>query len=85
MLFRSVVGKPIMLSSAFNPASGSFSFSYVNLAGSVNRLMATTNLADPNAWRAIATNVMATNGIWQITDPNTAKTNAVRLYRFSSP
>jgi uncharacterized repeat protein (TIGR03803 family) len=80
-----VVGKPLMLSSAFDKASGSFSFSYVNLAGSVNRLMATTNLANPNAWQAIATNVMATNGIWQVTDPNTARTNAVRLYRFSSP
>jgi len=74
-----------MLSSAFNPANGSFSLSFVNVAGSTNRLLATTNLIDPNAWKAIATNYMATNGIWQVTDVNTAQTNAMRLYRFASP
>ncbi|MDR3459705.1 MAG: immunoglobulin domain-containing protein [Verrucomicrobiae bacterium] len=80
-----VVGQPIMLSSVFDPASGSYAFSYVNLAGSTNRLLATTNLADPSAWQAIATNTMATNGLWQFTDLNTARTNNLRLYRFSSP
>ena len=80
-----VVSKPIMLSSAFDAASGSYSFSFVNVAGSTNRLWATTNLADANAWRAIATNIMATNGSWQFTDSHTAQTNDIRLYRFSTP
>jgi len=80
-----VVAQPILLSSSFDTSSGSYSFSYVNLAGSANRLQATTNLADPNAWQTIATNIMATNGIWQVTDPKSAQTNAIRLYRFSSP
>ncbi len=80
-----VTGKPILLSSAFDRASGSYSFAFVNLAGSTNRLMATTNLASTNAWLAVVTNVMATNALWFFTDTNTAKTNAVRFYRFSSP
>jgi len=80
-----VVGRPLLLSSTFDRVSGSFAFSYVNLAGSTNRLWATTNLIIPAAWRAIATNIMVTNGIWQVTDTNTARTNNLRLYRFSSP
>ena len=79
-----VVGRPIMLSSKFNAASGSYTFGYVNLAGSTNRLWISTNLAAAN-WRALATNVMATNGIWSYTDANTAKTNKLRFYRFSTP
>lgn len=80
-----VVGKPILLSSAFDATSGSYTFSYVNLAGSTNRLWASTNLSSTNFWKAIATNFMATNGTWQVTDPNAAKTNAVKFYRFSTP
>jgi uncharacterized repeat protein (TIGR03803 family) len=80
-----LTGQAVLLSSAFDPASGSYLFNYLNLAGSTNRLWATTNLADPNAWQVIATNVMATNGTWNFTDSNSAKTNAVRFYRFSSP
>ena len=80
-----IVAKPTLLSSAFDPASGSCSFNFVNLAGSTNRLQVTTNLTDPSAWHAIATNFMATNGTWQFTDLNTARTNNMRLYRFSSP
>jgi len=75
----------LMLSAKFDPASGSYAFSYVNLAGSTNRLWATTNLAAANFWRAIATNVMATNGIWFFTDTNSAKTNKLRFYQFSTP
>jgi hypothetical protein len=80
-----LTGSAKLLSSAFDVASGSYSFNYLNLAGSTNRLWATTNLADANAWRVLATNVMATNGTWNYTDTNTAKTNALRLYRFSAP
>lgn len=80
-----VAGQPLLLSSAFNRTNGSFAFTYANLAGSTNRLWATTNLIIPAAWRAIATNIMVTNGIWQVTDTNTARTNNLRLYRFSSP
>jgi len=83
--FLTVVSQPILLSSAFDAASGSYSFRFVNVAGSTNRLWATTNLADASAWQAIATNIMATNGTWQVTDPNAARTNDVRLYRFSTP
>jgi hypothetical protein len=74
-----------MLSSIFDPVSGSYGFTYVNLAGSTNRLWATTNLALPSAWQVLATNYMATNGVWQITDTNSAQTNAMRFYQFSSP
>jgi hypothetical protein len=80
-----VVGRPIMLSAKFDAASGSYAFGYVNFAGSTNRLWASTNLSATNFWRAIATNVMATNGLWFFTDTNTAKTNNVRFYRFSTP
>jgi len=80
-----LTGQAILLSSAFIPASGSYSFDYLNLAGSTNRLWATTNLAVPNDWQAIATNIMATNGTWNYIDVDTAKTNAERFYRFSTP
>ena len=80
-----VVGKPLLLSSAFDFVSGSYAFNYVHLAGSTNRLWASTNLTATNFWKAIATNFMATNGTWQVTDPNAAKTNAVKFYRFSTP
>jgi hypothetical protein len=79
------VGRPTLLSAQFNPASGSYSFSYINLAGSTNRLWASSNLTSSIFWRAIATNVMATNALWYFTDPGTAKTNAERFYRFSTP
>ena len=80
-----VVAKPIMLSATFDATSGSYAFSYVSLAGSTNRLWASTNLTATNFWKAIATNFMATNGTWQVTDPNAAKTNDVKFYRFSTP
>ncbi len=80
-----IVGKPLLLSSAFDSASGSYAFNYVNLAGSTNRLWTSTNLSSTNFWNVIATNFMATNGIWQVTDTNAAKTNAVKFYRFSTP
>lgn len=80
-----VSNKPLILSSAFIPASGSYSFALASLAGSTNRLWASTNLASTNFWRGLATNVMPTNALWFFTDTNTAKTNAVRFYRFSSP
>jgi uncharacterized repeat protein (TIGR03803 family) len=71
------------LSFNFSSASGSASFALANAVGSTNRLWASSNLA--RAWFPIATNVLATNGLWFYTDPNTARTNAVRLYRFSTP
>jgi uncharacterized repeat protein (TIGR03803 family) len=71
------------LSYDFNLASGSASFAIANVAKSTNRLWASSNLAAP--WFPIATNVMATNGLWFYTDTGTARTNAVRLYRFSTP
>jgi uncharacterized repeat protein (TIGR03803 family) len=80
-----IAAQPTLRSSTFDPASGSYTFSYQYLAGSTNRLWATTNLASAGAWQAIATNIMATNGTWNFTDANTAKTNALRLYRFSTP
>ena len=54
-----VVGKPLMLSNGFDRASGSYAFTYANLAGSTNRLWASTNLSSTNFWKAIATNFMA--------------------------
>ncbi len=80
-----VIGRPIMVSANFDAASGSYTFSFVNLAGSTNRLWASTNLASATFWRAIATNVMATNALWFVTDTNSAKTNKARFYRFSTP
>jgi hypothetical protein len=73
------------LSFSFNPGSGSASFALANVAQSTNRLWASSNLAVVAAWRAIATNVMGTNGLWFYTDPNTARTNPARFYRFSTP
>jgi len=73
------------LSFNFNPTSGSASFALANVAKSTNRLWASSNLAVTASWRAIATNVMATNGLWFFTDVNTARTNPARFYRFSTP
>lgn len=80
-----VIGRPIMVSANFDPASGSYAFSFVDLAGSTNRLLASTNLSSAIYWHAIATNVMATNALWFVTDTNSAKTNKARFYRFSTP
>jgi hypothetical protein len=80
-----VVGQPLMLTASFDSTSGSYTFSYVNLAGSTNRLWASTNLAATNFWKVIATNTMTTNGVSFFTDVNTAATNAARFYRFSTP
>jgi len=80
-----VVGQPILVSATFDRLSGSYSFSYVNIAGSTNRLWASSNLTLPGAWIPIATNFMPTNALWYFTDTNSAKTNAVRFYRFSTP
>jgi len=80
-----ISSQPLLLSSGFDLLSGSYSFTFVDIAGSTNRLWATTNLADSSAWYAIATNVMATNAPWFYTDANTARTNDYRFYRFSTP
>lgn len=80
-----ISNRPNLLSFTFSPGDGSFSLAYANLIGSTNRLLASTNLASTNFWNAIATNVMATNGLWFFTDPGTARTNAMRFYRFTSP
>jgi hypothetical protein len=80
-----ISNRPNLLSFTFTPADGSFSLAYANLVGSTNRLLASTNLASTNFWRAIATNIMATNGLWFFTDPGTARSNALRFYRFTSP
>ena len=68
-----VSNSPNFLSYTFNPANGSFSFAYANLIGSTNRLLASSNLL---TWHAIATNIIATNGLWLVPDTNTARTNA---------
>jgi uncharacterized repeat protein (TIGR03803 family) len=73
---------PNLLSFAF--ANGSASFAYANLAKSTNRLWVTTNLTSASSWQVLATNVMATNGLWFFTDPNPT-TNSQRFYRFSGP
>lgn len=76
---------PTILSFTLDPASGSASFEVANVAGSTNRLWASTNLASPDFWQVIATNVMDVSGLWFFTDTNTAKTNDARFYRFSTP
>jgi hypothetical protein len=70
---------------AFNLSrgNGSASFALANAVGSTNRLWASSNLARP--WLPIATNVMATNGLWFYSDTNSARSNNVRLYRLSTP
>ena len=78
-----VVTMPNLFDYSLDPVSGGFSLSMANVAKSTNRLWATTNLANAGAWRAIATNVMATNGLWFFTD--TASTNRIRFYRLSTP
>jgi len=80
-----ISSQPNLLAFNFDPASGSPSFAFANLAKSTNRLWATTNLISASYWKPIATNVMATNGLWFFTDTNAAKTNNLRLYRFSTP
>jgi len=81
----SVSNRLNFLSFSFDSASGSASFALANVARSTNRLWASSNLLSTNFWQAIATNVMATNGLWFFTDTNTAKTNRTRFYRFSTP
>lgn len=81
----SITAQPTMLTASFDPTSGSYAFSYQFLGGSTNRLWASTNLADLTAWRAIATNIMVTNGIWQVTDSNASPAIPAKFYRFSSP
>jgi uncharacterized repeat protein (TIGR03803 family) len=74
-----------LLNFSFDAAAGSPSFALANLIGSTNRLWATTNLADAAAWQVVGSNVMDPNGLWFYTETNSARTNAIRLYRFSSP
>jgi uncharacterized repeat protein (TIGR03803 family) len=76
---------PVILGVNFNSTNGSFSLSVSNTANSTNRLWASTNLISTNFWKVIATNVQAANGLWSFTDTNTARTNAARFYRFSTP
>jgi len=80
-----ISSQPNLLAFNFDPASGSPSFAFANLARSTNRLWASTNLISASYWTPVATNVMATNGLWFFTDTNAAKTNNLRFYRFSTP
>lgn len=80
-----VSSHPNFLSYTFTPANGGPSFAFANVARSTNRLWATTNLSSTAAWQVIASNVMATNGLWFYTDTNAVKTNNARFYRFSTP
>ncbi len=79
-----VVTAPNLFAFSYNPANGSFSLAMANLARSTNRLWVSTNLAAVNPWRVLATNVIATNGLWFFTDTNTIGKKAV-FYRLSVP
>ena len=81
----SIVNQSTLESFSFNTTNRSFSITVANAPQTTNRMWATTNLAIAGDWRVIATNVMASNGLWSFTDTNTAKTNAVRFYRSSTP
>ena len=70
---------------SFTFANGSASFAVANTPNSANRLWASSNLTSASFWQVIATDVMATNGLWFYTDPSDARTNSARFYRFSSP
>lgn len=72
------------LSFNFDPASGSASFALANAVSSTNRLWGSTNLGSAD-WFVVASNVMDANGLWFFTDTNSARTNALRFYRFSTP
>lgn len=72
-----------LLSFNLSRNDGSASFALANAVGSTNRLWASSNLATP--WFPIATNIIDTNGLWFYTDLNSARSNRVRLYRFSTP
>ena len=80
-----ISNRPNLLSFLVDPVSGSATFAYADTPKGTNFLWASTNLAVPAAWRVIATNVMATNGLWFYTETNSAHTNDVRFYRFSTP
>jgi uncharacterized repeat protein (TIGR03803 family) len=79
-----VVTAPNLFAFTYNPAGGSFSLSMANVAKSTNRLWASTNLAAPDSWRILATNVMATNGLWFFTDTNSIGKSTC-FYRLSVP
>jgi hypothetical protein len=81
----SLISIPTISSNSFDSANGTFSITVANTPQSTNRMWASTNLANPAAWRVIATNVMAGNGQWIFSDPNTGRTNALRFYRISTP
>jgi uncharacterized repeat protein (TIGR03803 family) len=76
---------PVVGGFTLNRTNGSFSITVTNIAQSTNRIWASTNLVNPAAWRVLATNVMAPNGIWAFVDTNSAATNALRFYRISNP
>jgi hypothetical protein len=79
-----VVTAPNLFAFTYNPAGGSFALAMANVAKSTNRLWVSTNLAIPGSWRVLATNVMATNGLWFFTDTNSIGKSAY-FYRLSNP
>jgi uncharacterized repeat protein (TIGR03803 family) len=76
---------PVILNFYFDTTNNGFALAVTNAVNSTNRLWATTNLVSPAAWHVIATNVMAASGLWYYTDTNSAQTNAMLFYRFSTP
>lgn len=80
-------GIPALLLSptlSVNQTAGGFVISAPNAAPrAAFTLQSSSNMADPNAWRAVATNTPATNGLVRFTDPAGMNSGAV-FYRTKS-
>lgn len=83
-IYRLNVGLTVVTKPIISWSAGAVLLNLASIAGSTNRLWATTNLSLPMAqWQVLTTNV-ATNGIFHFMDTNTSG-YPMKFYRLSTP
>jgi uncharacterized repeat protein (TIGR03803 family) len=84
-VFSFTLPSPLLLTNLVKLPGGSFQFSFLNTASTINTVFATTNLALAfSNWTSLGTATEVSSGHFQFTDPQ-ANNNSKRFYRVRSP
>ncbi|HEY2329597.1 MAG TPA: hypothetical protein VGI63_07260, partial [Verrucomicrobiae bacterium] len=75
-----ILHSPPAIAAAVVNTGGTFGLNFTGIAGFTYVLETTTNLFSGVGWQPVATNILATNGVSQFTDPQ-ATNFPSRFYR----
>ncbi len=71
---------PAVITNILRNLNGTVTLHFLGGPNSTNFIQAATNLAPPNSWQNVSTNIADANGAWQFTDGNNPTTRFYRSY-----